>query len=408
MQLVYATIITIGDELLIGQTIDTNSAWIAQELNKIGVLVRKRVAISDNANEITQTLSHELTLADIVIITGGLGPTNDDLTKPVLTSYFGDTLVYDELVLQHLTSFFEKRKRPMLDINKNQALVPSRATVLYNEMGTAPGLLFKQKHQLVFALPGVPFEMKHLMSTYVLHHIAANFKTPKILHRTLVTAGEGESFIAARLASFEQRLPSTIKLAYLPKLSIVKLRLTGIHIEPSLIDQYFEMLQQELSDIVFTNEDKELIDVVSDLLHTNHQTIATAESCTGGQIASQFTSIPKASAIFKGSVVAYTNDAKTSVLGVSPTTINQYSAVHEQTAKEMLSQCLQRFSSDYAIATTGYLNKGDHQNEVWIAVGNKEQIVTKMITVPYDREKNAVLTINTALLMLQKLIIATS
>ena len=405
MENIYCSIITIGDELLIGQTIDTNSAWIAQQLNPIGVQVKRRVAVGDNKEDIINALNEEQKHAKIILITGGLGPTNDDLTKPILCDYFGSTLVMNEDVLQHVTSFFERRKRPMLAINNNQALVPHNCEVLFNEVGTAPGLLFEKDDTLIIALPGVPFEMQYLVSTHVLSKISKKYTRPTFIHRTLITAGEGESFVANRLIDFETTLPENIKLAYLPKLGMLKLRLTGTQISEIEIDQYFSELKNILANIFVADQDIELEEQIGILLKEKNKTLSVAESCTGGNIAAKITSIKGSSLFFKGGIVPYSIESKQNLLNVNAHTIESTSVVSEATALEMAQNCIQKFNTDYAIAITGYLEKNDHDNQIWIALANENFSTAKMITVPYDREKNTVLTVNSALNLLRLFIL---
>ena len=405
MENIYCSIITIGDELLIGQTIDTNSAWIAQQLNPIGVQVKRRVAVGDNKEDIINALNEEQKHSKIILLTGGLGPTNDDLTKPILCDYFGSTLVMNEAVLKHVTSFFERRKRPMLAINNNQALVPNNCVVLFNEVGTAPGLLFEKDDKLIIALPGVPFEMQYLVSTHVLSIISKKYITPNFIHRTLITAGEGESFVANRLIDYEKTLPENIKLAYLPKLGLLKLRLTGTETSATEIDEYFDNLKSILANIFVTDQDIELEAQIGILLNEKNKTLSVAESCTGGNIAAKITSIKGSSLYFKGGIVPYSIESKQNMLDVNALTIETNTVVSEATALEMAQNCLQKFNSDFALAITGYLEKNDHENQVWIAFANKNTCIAKMITVPYDREKNTVLTVNSALNLLRLFII---
>jgi len=287
----YCSIITIGDELLIGQTIDTNSAWIAQHLNPLGIPVRRRVAVGDVKADIIDAINQERKNADILIITGGLGPTSDDITKPLLTEYFNTRLIENEAVRHHVISFFEKRKRPMLDVNLQQALVPESCTVLFNDAGTAPGMLFEDQGQVIISLPGVPNEMQFLISAHVLPYLKKNYITPNFIHRTLITVGEGESYIAHRLQSFEEHLPKDIKLAYLPKINIVKLRLTGTDIQESTLEKYFSELKEILNDIIYADTDIDLEQVLGQLLLEKNKTISVAESCTGGQIAGRITAV---------------------------------------------------------------------------------------------------------------------
>jgi nicotinamide-nucleotide amidase len=402
---VYCTIITIGDELLIGQTIDTNSAWIAQTLNPLGIQIKRRVAIGDCKADIEYALDEELKLSDIIIITGGLGPTADDITKPLLCAYFGGKLIMNELVKAHVQHFFAKRNRPMLESNTNQAMVPDVCEVLFNDVGTAPGMLFRKNDKLIFSLPGVPFEMKHITTKHLLPIIQSHFVTNNFIHRTIVTAGEGESFVANRLIDFEKNLPHNIKLAYLPKLGILKLRLTGIDIDENELDRKFNDLQELLADIMVAAEDIELEKQIGIILKNKGESIAIAESCTGGLISSMITSISGSSAYFKGGVIAYQNETKLELLGVNTKTLQTYSAVSKEVAIEMANQCLQKMNTTYALSITGYLEQGECDNEVWIGLASATQTLTFKISPPYNRQKNAVLASNTALNLLRKFIL---
>lgn len=397
----FCSIITIGDELLIGQTIDTNSAWIAQQLNPIGIPVKRRIAVGDNKQEIIDALERERKDSDIIIITGGLGPTSDDITKPVLCEYFNSGLVENEVVLKHITSYFDRRNRPMLQSNLLQAMVPEVCDVLFNEEGTAPGMLFKDKGQVIISLPGVPNEMQYIISTHVLTYLKANFKTPNFNHRTLVTSGEGESFIAERLKDFEADLPPEIKLAYLPKINIVKLRLTATDIDDSTLETQFSRLKKILQNISIIDADLELEFVLGQILATNQKTISVAESCTGGSIASRITSIKGASAYFKGGIVPYSIESKQNVLDVQENTIHQFGVVSGETVIEMAQKCREKFKSDFAVSVSGYLEKKDHDNAVWIALSSANTCLTKKIIAPYDREKNTILVANAALNLLR-------
>jgi nicotinamide-nucleotide amidase len=321
---VNASIITIGDELLIGQTIDTNSAWMAQELNKLGIWVKRRVAVGDVWNEIWNALDEESRQSQIILITGGLGPTADDITKDLLCTYFGGKMVIDEEALQNVKTIFEKYiKRPMLDVNLKQAEVPDVCKVIQNKRGTAPGMWFEKDSKIFISMPGVPNEMKGMMTDFVLPRLPSMFLLPAVVHRTLLTAGIGESYIADRIKDFEAKLPSHIKLAYLPNFGMVRLRLTAIGKNAaeitSEVEKLFETLQSKLQDVMVINEDKSLEEAIGILLAKHKKTVATAESCTGGYVAHLITSIPGSSAYFLGGVVSYDNTIKKNVLDVNPT-----------------------------------------------------------------------------------------
>ncbi len=405
MKTTYCVIITIGDELLIGQTIDTNSAWIAQQLNPIGIMIKRRIAVGDDKNEIIDALNEAKNLADIVIITGGLGPTADDITKPLLCDYFGGQLIENKDVLEHVISIFTKRNRPMLDSNLRQAMVPDVCEVLFNEVGTAPGMLFREGKKVFVSLPGVPFEMQHIVSNRLIEILKKEFKTPNIIHLSLVTSGEGESFVAERLNDFEKSLPSQIKLAYLPKLSIVKLRLTGIDVSSSFIDTYFNEMKSILANIVVGEGDIELEQMLGQILNEKKRTISIAESCTGGNIAARITSVKGSSEYFKGGMVPYSIESKINVLNVDANIIENTTVVSDETVKDMALRCRLLFKSDYALSISGYLEKNDHDNEVWIGLSSATKLYSKRIIAPYDREKNTVLATNTALNLLRLFIL---
>ncbi len=283
-----ATIITIGDELLIGQTIDTNSAWMAQELNKIGVWVHRRIAVGDVWKDIWQSLEEESNLSDIILITGGLGPTADDITKPLLCQFFGGRLVVDQEALANVKNIFEVHlKRPLLERNLKQAEVPDVCTVIQNKRGTAPGMWFEKKGKIFISMPGVPHEMKGMMTSSVLPKLQEIFQLPPIVHRTLVTAGIGESFLAERIKDFESTLPANIKLAYLPNYGMVKLRLSTRGNQAKMVAELeaeFDMLKQLVADVMVVDEDKNMTQVIGDILLKEKKTLSTAESCTGGYL----------------------------------------------------------------------------------------------------------------------------
>lgn len=404
-----ASIITIGDELLIGQTIDTNSAWMAQELNKIGVWVKRRVAVGDNRQDIWQALDNESTEAEIILITGGLGPTADDITKPLLCDYFGGKMIVNEEVLQHVTTIFRRLNRPLIDRNLKQAEVPDVCEVLMNERGTAPGMLFRKGKKVFISMPGVPHEMKGLMSKKVLPLLQAEFQMPFILHRTLLTAGVGESFIAEKIQNWEEALPEAVKLAYLPNYGMVRLRLTTQTNEKEKAEQELDRLFVELQDLVkewlIIDKDEPLEKALGDLLISKNKSLSTAESCSGGYIAHLLTSVPGSSLYFKGTVVAYSYDAKETILGVKHETLEVKGAVSEETITEMFNGLMHVTTADYGIATSGIMGPGGGTDDkpvgtVWVAVGSREKMIAKRLQFRFDRAKNIELTATNALLML--------
>jgi nicotinamide-nucleotide amidase len=408
-QQIYASIITIGDELLIGQTIDTNSAWMAQELNKIGVWVKRRVAVGDTREDIWQALDEESESAQIILITGGLGPTADDITKPLLCDYFGGKMVVNETVREHVRTIFLRLKRPIIDRNMKQAEVPDVCTVLMNRRGTAPGMLFRKGNCIYISMPGVPHEMKGIMQGEVLPLLQKEYTMPFILHRTLLTAGVGESFLAEKIVTWEEALPADIKLAYLPNYGMVRLRLTATGTNKEQLDEQLDRLFAELQDQVkewlIVTEDIPLEQALGQLLLSKKKTMATAESCSGGYIAHLITAIPGSSEYFKGTVVAYAYDVKEDVLGVQHSTLETKGAVSEETVTEMLNGLLQKTTADYGIATSGVMGPGGGTTDkpvgtVWVAVGSREKMIAKRLHFRFDRLKNIELTATNALLML--------
>lgn len=412
---VNASIITIGDELLIGQTIDTNSAWMAQELNKLGIWVKRRVAVGDVANEIWQALDEESRQSQIVLITGGLGPTADDITKPLLCKYFGGKMAVNEEALQNVITIFEKYiKRPMLDVNLKQAEVPDVCTVIQNKRGTAPGMWFKKDSRIFISMPGVPYEMKGMMTDYVLPMLPSMFSLPAVVHRTLLTTGVGESYLAERIKDFETALPLHIKLAYLPNFGMVRLRLTATGKNAAEItnevDKLFVILQSLLQDVMVINEDKSLEEAIGILLAKHGKTAATAESCTGGYVAHLITSIPGSSAYFTGGVVSYDNSIKENVLGVNADILANYGAVSEETVRQMANGVKDLMKTDYAIAISGIMGPGGGTEEkpvgaVWIAVAGSSETVAQKFQTRFDRERNIEVTAILALNMLRQSIL---
>jgi nicotinamide-nucleotide amidase len=415
-----ASIITIGDELLIGQTIDTNSAWMAQQLNAIGVWVKKRIAVGDLREEIWQALDETIAESDIVLITGGLGPTADDITKPLLCDYFRGKMVMHHEALEHVKNIFENiLKRPLLERNIRQAEVPDNCKVLINKSGTAPGMWFEKKdaesgkNKIIISMPGVPHEMKGLMKDFVIPALTKMTADLVIVHRTILTAGAGESFIAERIQTWEEKLPNDIKLAYLPNYGMVRLRLTGNGNKNSNIekitDAKFSELCELVKDILVVAEDHPLEKALGDLLRLKGKTIATAESCSGGYIAHLLTSIPGSSVYYKGSVVAYDNEVKNEVLRVDKEILTQYGAVSSETVSAMLIGLLANIKADYGIAVSGIMGpEGGSTNKpvgtVWVAVGSKEKQITRSFYFRFDRQRNIQLTAANALLMMFKFI----
>lgn len=411
---VFASIITIGDELLIGQTIDTNSAWMAQELNKIGIWVHRRVAVGDVWEDIWKSLDEESRVSRVVLITGGLGPTADDITKPLLCQYFGGRLVVNEEALNNVKVIFEKiLKRPLIERNLKQAEVPDVCTVIPNRRGTAPGMWFEKNDVIFVSMPGVPHEMKGMMSANVLPSLKERFHLPPIIHRTLLTAGIGESFLAERISDFESTLPSNIKLAYLPNYGMVKLRLSAKGTGEKLIAELeaeFDQLKEKVSDVMVVDQDLTMQEVVGEVLKARGQTVGTAESCTGGYIAHLLTSVPGSSAYFRGSVVSYANDVKTHLLGVDPQTLATLGAVSKDTASQMIKGALKQLKTDYVVVTTGIMGPDGGSPEkpvgtVWIGVGSAARSEIHEFHFRFDRQRNMELTATQALNVLRKFIL---
>jgi nicotinamide-nucleotide amidase len=409
------SILTIGDELLIGQVIDTNSAWMAQELNKIGLWVNRRIAVGDRWNDIWQSLDEENEKSGIILITGGLGPTADDITKPLLCQYFGGKLVTNQEALANLRYIFDTvLKRPLTPRNLNQAEIPDVCTVIQNKRGTAPGMWFEKDGRIFVSMPGVPHEMKGMMTDDVLPALKKRFNLPTILHKTLLTAGIGESYIADHLSAFEQALPAHIKLAYLPNYGMVRLRLTATgqskdEVESSLHTQ-FEQLKKLVSEWTVIDDDLSMQQAIGKMLKARGQTVSTAESCTGGYIAHLFTMEPGASAYFQGSVVSYSNTVKESVLHVTRETLETAGAVSKETVIQMAQSALITLHSDYAIATSGIMgpdggSPGKPVGTVWVAVGNHQKILAQKLYFRFDRQRNIELTATNALNMLRKFIV---
>jgi len=417
MNEVNAAIITIGDELLIGQTIDTNSAFIAKELNKIGIWVKRRVAVGDNEKDITDALDEESKNADIILLTGGLGPTADDITKPLLCRYFGGKMVRNQQVLQHIHYLFEKvyqRKGPMLERNLRQADVPDTCTVLMNERGTAPGMWFEKSGKVYVSLPGVPHEMKGLVQKEVVPALLKHFKSlPVIVHQTLLTFGVGESILAESIKDWEEALPSNLKLAYLPHYGMVRLRLTATGSDKSLLEEAIEKQTKQLKELVkewlIVDEDLTMQQAVAKLLKERKQTVGTAESCTGGYIAHLLTIDAGASSNFKGTIVSYDNQVKKDLLMVSPKSIESAGAVSEEVVIQMVKGALQNLKTDYAIATSGIMGPDGGSEKkpvgmVWVAVGNAQKIVSKEFHFRFERVRNIEQTAVAALAMLFRFI----
>jgi nicotinamide-nucleotide amidase len=393
-----AAIITIGDEILIGQIVDTNSAFMAKSLDKIGVEIYEMISISDNKQHILDTLNNFQNKVDLVLITGGLGPTKDDITKKTFCDYFDDELVVNNEVLAHVTQIIEGfYKRKITQLNKDQALVPSKCTVLHNLVGTAPGMWMKKENTVFISLPGVPFEMKYLVENEIIPKVVREYKRPYILHKTILTYGQGESMVAERIENWENNLPEFLKLAYLPSLGRVRLRLsargTNKEFLENAIEENVASLTKIIGDIIVGFDDDETIErVLGKLLIQQNKTISTAESCTGGKIAQILTSVSGASNYFKGSIVSYSTETKIAVLGIPEDLIKEYSVVSAEVAKQMAINVKNIMKTDYAIATTGNAGptKGDSNAElgtVFIALATPKGVIVNEFNFGQSREK---------------------
>lgn len=408
-----AAIITIGDEILIGQIVDTNSGFIAKSLDKIGIDIHEIISISDNKKHILETFAKLQNQVDLVLITGGLGPTKDDITKHTFCEYFEDQLVRNKEVEKHVIELIEKAmNRPASKMNKDQALVPSKCTVLHNAVGTAPGMWMKKENTVYISLPGVPYEMKYIVENGIIPKIVKEYKRPYIIHKTILTYGQGESLVAERIEDWENNLPEFIKLAYLPSPGRVRLRLSARGIDKELLEQKINenvlLLTQLIGDIIVGYEEEETIEVMlGRLLTSKNATLATAESCTGGKIAQLITSVPGASNYFKGSVVSYATETKISVLGISSELIKEHSVVSYEVAKEMALAVKRIMNTDYAIATTGNAgpSKGDGNSEigtVFIAIATPNNLVVEEFNFGQPRVKVIDRAVNKAFEMLKK------
>lgn len=408
-----AEIITIGDEILIGQIVDTNSAWMATQLNLIGIKVKQITSVSDDAEHIIEALQHAERRANIILITGGLGPTKDDITKFTLARYFNMGFKRDEESLAHITEIFKRSNRPMLDLNIKQADVPDGCTVILNKNGTAPCMWFEHGNNIIVSMPGVPFEMMYLMEEEILPRLKAAYNLPFIKHKTILTANIGESFLAKEIEDIEDSLPAHIKLAYLPKLGQVRLRLSGTGLDEdqlvSEIESYAKQIVERISQFVVVEDDIALEKAVLNKMSALGLTLSTAESCTGGQIAQLITKHPGCSAVYKGGAVVYSNELKESVLGVKHETLLRYGAVSEQTATEMVQGAIKQFKTDIAIAVTGIAGPDGGTDEkpvgtVWIAVAYKDQVTTKVFKYGNKRLQNIERSTASALTMVLSLL----
>lgn len=392
-----AAIITIGDELLIGQTIDTNSAWMGAELSKSGFDVYRITSVHDRREDILYALNEAAGKTDVVLITGGLGPTSDDITKQTLCEFFNTHLVMNYEVLNMILEMMSHRNFPMNDKNRRQAEVPESCRVLKNAAGTAPGMWFEKESTIYISMPGVPLEMKYLMTQLVLPELNQRFTSQVIIHRNIMTYGTFEAKLADLLTEFEAELPENIKLAYLPASGIIKLRLTGTgedhDVLSGIVNDQASKLYQVIPEFIYGEDEESLESVIGKLLISENKTLSTAESCTGGEIAHLITSVAGSSAYYKGSVIAYSNSIKTQLLGVQDYIITKHGAVSENTVREMAIGIRSLLNTDYALATTGIAGPdGGSDNKplgtVWMAVASEKGIVTEKRVFGNDRITN--------------------
>jgi nicotinamide-nucleotide amidase len=413
-------IINIGDELLIGQVINTNAAWMAEHLNLSGFRVFQMTVISDSRQHILQALAEAERRADIVLISGGIGPTKDDITKHTLCEFFNTRLAFNEEAYRDIEALFARRGYPVTDLNRQQAELPEHCTGIPNKLGTARGMWFEKdrpgKEKIIFvSMPGVPFEMKGMMTDYVIPLLKNTFNTPFIYHKTILTQGVGESFLAAQIESWENSLPACIKLAYLPQPGIVRLRLTGVganeEILHQLVDAEVIKLQAFIPAHIFGYDDDKLEQIIGKLLSEKNATLATAESCTGGAIAQLITSVPGSSAYFKGSVVAYANEIKAKILGVSGASLEKYGAVSKQVVSEMAVLARDRLNADFVIATSGIAGPDGGTIEkpvgtTWIAIATPNDVEAVQYLFGDSRERNIRRTALQALNLLRKKLVS--
>lgn len=416
----HAHLLTIGDEILIGQIIDTNTAWMSRTLNQAGIAVNGKSSVGDTREAILGGVAHAAAAADVVIMTGGLGPTKDDITKKTLAELFGSEMAFHEATHQRIAGYFEKINRPLPPAMRDQATLPLKAIILVNKVGTAPGMWFEADGKVYISLPGVPFEMEYLMEQEVIPRLRTHFQVRPIAHRTLLTVGEGESNIAKRIEAFEDALPPHIKLAYLPALGQVRLRLSatwpGVLVADAQekleaeLDQYRDQLAAQIPEWLYGFEDDSLERVVGRLLLAQNKQLGTAESCTGGYIAHLITSVPGASNYFQGAAVTYSNTQKMKVLGVQAETLEAHGAVSEATVREMATGALEALGADVTLAISGIAGPDGGSAEkpvgtVWIAVADRNRCVAFKTVFGRDRMKNIQLSATWALNTLRKFLL---
>jgi nicotinamide-nucleotide amidase len=407
-----AEIISIGDELLIGQVINTNSSWMATQLNLIGIDIVQITVISDKKKAILQSIENAFNRADLVLMTGGLGPTNDDITKLCICEFYDSKLIFDETSYQRIKKLFAQRGFAVTELNRQQAEVPDKCEVIPNFNGTASGMWFKEKGKILISMPGVPFEMKSMMIDFVIPRLRDMSKV-KLYHKTVHIQGIGESFLADLIKDWENALPKNIKLAYLPQPGLIRLRLSASgNIEDKLeieVNAQIEKLKIIIPDLIFGYDEDLLEAVISKLLIPQHKTLATAESCTGGYLSHLITSIAGSSAYYKGSIIAYSNEVKTKILGVNTETLNQYGAVSKECVIEMATNVRQLLQTDYSIAVSGIAGPDGGSEEkpvgtIWIAVASEKAVMAEKYLHGEDRGRNIRKSALSALMLLRKLI----
>jgi nicotinamide-nucleotide amidase len=407
-------IITIGDELLIGQVVDTNSAWMGRALNKVGFNVEKIISVADEAQAITTNLQKAMADVDVVLLTGGLGPTKDDITKKTLADFFDSKLIFDESTFNRIQRLVAKLGKTTTEAHFNQSYMPDKATILLNKMGTAPGMWFEQHGKVVVSMPGVPYEMQYLMEVEVIPKLLKRFSGTPIVHRTICTVGEGETRLAKQLEPILDQLPDYVKVAYLPALGSVRIRLTARGENEAALQQLLDEKVKEIAslipDFVYGYEEEILETALGAILQQQNKMMALAESCTGGYIAQRIVLQPGSSAYFKGGFVTYANELKINILGVQAQTIETQGAVSEQTVLEMLNGCLQKTGADVAVAVSGIAGPSGGTPEkpvgtIWLAAGSLDKQVTLLLALGKDRQRNIEFTSTQALNMLRKFLI---
>jgi nicotinamide-nucleotide amidase len=411
-----AEIITIGDEILIGQIVDTNSAWMAAQLNDIGIRIKQISSVSDSREHILTALREAADRADVILITGGLGPTKDDITKKTLAEYFNVGLIENKEALENVERIFRRIRgtlAELLDVNKQQALVPENCEVIQNDNGTAPGMWFNDNGKIYMSMPGVPHEMMYMMQEKVIPKLKSSLKLPFIIHKTILTAGEGESYLALRIADIEDSLPSFIKLAYLPKLGQVRLRLSGYGEDSAFlkekVNEFAAKIVERINNVVIAEEDISIEKAILNYMAQNNLTLSVAESCTGGYISHLITQHAGSSKVFFGGAVSYSYELKESILGVKQETLEKFGAVSEETATELVQGALLNFKSDYALAVTVIAGPDGGTPDkpvgtVWVAVASDNKTVVKKLTFGNKRLQNIERTAIAALNMLNTLL----